>query len=63
MNAQEHYFEAERLLRAAAYDTKDAALESRDSERDADFLLAAHVHATLALAAQFGAAPNQGGGR
>lgn len=47
----EHYRMAERLLEYAAYDTADAALESRDSERDGDFLSAAQVHATLALAA------------
>lgn len=51
MTGPEHYRQAERLLKAAAYDTKDSALGSRDDERDADFLRAAQAHATLALAA------------
>ena len=49
--ANDHYRESERLLKFCAFDTADAACESRDDERDADFLRAAQVHATLALAA------------
>lgn len=51
MTGPEHYREAERLLEVAAYHTAEAALTSRGSDRDADFLRAAQVHATLALVA------------
>lgn len=57
MNAAEHYREAEHMLDVCAYDTTDSALECRDDERDADFLRAAQVHATLALAAAFARLP------